>query len=132
MYLIRERREPAGTFALGLAYDRSVVHYLFDVDSSGRLSIKAGPKFDNLMLAVDHYSLRDDGLLCRLGEPCHVEKFEGRRRTPSQSSISSVGSVPNGDPFQNNPFLAGKAMVPDLIAGGEYEVLQLVVHKALL
>lgn len=126
MYLVRERKEPAGSFALGLGYQRAVVHYLFDADSIGRLSIKAGPKFDNLMLAVDHYSLREDGLLCRLREACNVEMFEGRKRTLSRGSNSTSGS----EPFSQNPFLSGKAMVPDLIAGGKLEIFLKGQHRA--
>ena len=88
MYLVRERQNPPGSFALGLCHDRSVVHYLFDSDPQGRLSIKSGPKFDNLMLAVDHYSQREDGLLCLLRDPCNVELFEERRRTLGRGSQS--------------------------------------------
>lgn len=125
MFLIREKDQG---FVLGLSYEGSVVHYLFDVDAQGRLSIKSGPKFDNLMLAVDHYTLREDGLLCKLREPCNAEKFDGRRRTPSVGT-RPVGlfdhnqgrphsqSFTDGNPFAGNPFLQGAtaAMVPDIL-----------------
>ena len=88
MYLVRERQNPSGSFALGLCHDRTVVHYLFDSDPQGRLSIKSGPKFDNLMLAIDHYSQREDGLLCLLKDPCNVELFEEKRRTLGRVSQS--------------------------------------------
>lgn len=128
MFLIRDK-EPG--FALGLCHEGSVVHYLFDVDAQGRLSIKSGPKFDNLMLAVDHYTLREDGLLCKLRDPCNAELFDGRRRTPSVGT-RPVGlfdqdqrrppsrSFNEGNPFASNPFLQGAtaAMVPDIIREG--------------
>jgi hypothetical protein len=81
LYLIRERRAPPGTYAMGLCYNGGVVHYLFDSDSHGQLSIQCGPKFDNLMLAVDHYCQTNDGLLYTLAEPCDIQLFEERRKT---------------------------------------------------
>ncbi|KXJ04914.1 Tyrosine-protein kinase SYK, partial [Exaiptasia diaphana] len=81
LFLIRERKAPPGTFAMGLCYNGSVVHYLFDVDATGQLSIQSGPKFENLMLAIDHYTLHNDGLLYNLKEPCDASLFESRRRT---------------------------------------------------
>lgn len=131
MFLIREK-DPG--FVLGLVHEGSVVHYLFDVDAQGRLSIKSGPKFDNLMLAVDHYTLREDGLLCKLRDPCNAELFDGRRRTPSvgtrppglfdQSERRPPSrSFSEGNPFASNPFLKGAtgAMVPDIIREGIYK-----------
>ncbi|XP_074611524.1 tyrosine-protein kinase SYK-like isoform X1 [Acropora palmata] len=130
MFLIREK-DPG--FVLGLVHDGAMVHYLFDVDSQGRLSIKSGPKFDNLMLAVDYYTLREDGLLCKLREPCNAELFDGKRRTPSVGS-RPVGLFDNtqrrtpsqsfteGNPFPGNPFLQGAASpaatVPDILREG--------------
>lgn len=128
MFLIREK-DPG--FVLGLAHESTVVHYLFDVDAVGKLSIKSGPKFDNLMLAVDHYTQREDGLLCKLREPCNAELFDGRRRTPStgtrppglfEQRRSPSSSLNDNSPFASNPFLrAGSgtgAMVPDIIREG--------------
>ena len=131
MFLIRER-DPG--YVLGLCYEGSVVHYLFDIDQQERLSIKSGPKFDNLMLAVDHYSQREDGLLCKLSEPCSMELFEtGRRismgaRPPSVSDQEPrivTGNRPpsrsfnDSSPFAGNPFLQGRTTnVPDLLHGG--------------
>lgn len=130
MFLIRERDSG---YVLGLCHEGSVVHYLFDVDQQGRLSIKSGPKFDNLMLAVDHYAQREDGLLCKLKEPCNVELFEGRRRISVGARPPSVSdqeprivtgnrppsrSFTETSPFASNPFLqGGTANVPDLLHG---------------
>ena len=120
MFLIREK-DPG--FVLGLAHEGSVVHYLFDVDQQGRLSIKSGPKFDNLMLAVDHYSIREDGLLCKLREPCNAEMFDGRRRTPSMGTRPPGlfdQRRPHSSSFNDNPFLrnSGTANVPDILREG--------------
>ncbi|XP_020610474.1 tyrosine-protein kinase SYK-like isoform X1 [Orbicella faveolata] len=132
MFLIREK-DPG--FVLGLCHEGSVVHYLFDVDHNQRLSIKSGPKFDNLMLAVDHYTQREDGLLCKLRDPCNVELFEGKlRRTSVGTRPRSVvdqdlrtaatnrppsRSFNETNPFASNPFLQGAATasVPDILHG---------------
>ena len=132
MFLIREK-DPG--FVLGLCHEGSVVHYLFDIDQQGRLSIKSGPKFDNLMLAVDHYSQREDGLLCKLREACNVELFEGKLRRTSvgtrphsvsdQDQRTATNRPPSSsfnetNPFAGNPFLQGAtANVPDILSGGK-------------
>lgn len=126
MFLIREKDQG---FVMGLVHEGAVVHYLFDVDGQRRLSIKSGPKFDNLMLAVDYYTLREDGLLCKLREPCNAELFDGRRRNPSVGTRPAglsgntqtrppSRSFTEGNPFAGNPFLQGTppvAMVPDIL-----------------
>lgn len=138
MFLIREK-VPSG-FVLGLCHEGAVVHYLFDVDQQGRLSIKSGPKFDNLMLAVDHYAQREDGLLCKLRDPCNVELFEGKlRRTSVGTRPRSVvdqdirtaaanrppsRSFNETNPFASNPFLQRTtASVPDLLNGGRWNMV---------
>lgn len=133
MFLIREK-DPG--FVLGLCHEGSVVHYLFDVDHLGRLSIKTGPKFDNLMLAVDHYSQREDGLLCKLRDPCNVELFEGKLRRTSVGTrphsvvgTAATNSPPSRsfnetNPFATNPFLQGaNACVPDILHGGRWNLV---------
>lgn len=105
LYLVRERKSPPGTYAMGLCCNGAVVHYLFDADSHGQLSIQSGPKFDNLMLALDHYCQTNDGLLYTLTEPCDVSLFEERRKTlprpdfgfpgrPASRSFSEEASGP--------------------------------------
>ena len=132
-FLIREKDTG---YVLGLCHEGSVVHYLFDVDQQGKLSIKSGPKFDNLMLAVDHYTQREDGLLCKLQEPCNVELFEGKRRISVGARPPSVAgqdprivtgnrppsrSFNETNPFASNPFLRGStANVPDILHGGKW------------
>ena len=137
MFLIREK-DPG--FVLGLCHEGSVVHYLFDVDHNERLSIKSGPKFDNLMLAVDHYAQREDGLLCKLRDPCNVELFEGKlRRTSVGTRPRSVvdqdlriaaakrpasRSFNETNPFASNPFLQGAtASVPDILHGSKWNLV---------
>ena len=145
MFLIREK-DPG--FVLGLCYEGSVLHYLFDVDQQGRLSIKSGPKFDNLMLAVDHYTQREDGLLCKLRDPCNVELFEGKlRRTSVGTRPRSVAdqdlriaatnrplsrSFNESNPFASNPFLQGATTsVPDILHGGRWNLLSSIYEKTI-
>ncbi|XP_020913434.1 tyrosine-protein kinase SYK [Exaiptasia diaphana] len=94
LFLIREKKA-MGTFAMGLCYNGSVVHYLFDVDATGQLSIQTGPKFENLMLAIDHYTFYNDGLLYNLKEPCDASLFESRPcqefQSPGRPASRSFG-----------------------------------------
>ncbi|XP_072027836.1 tyrosine-protein kinase SYK-like [Amphiura filiformis] len=83
-FLVRERKE-VGSFALSLCFQNSVYHYRIDKDCTGQLSIKDGPKFDTLLMMVDHYEQKKDGLLCTLGGPCS----DPRRRRHSDMGPSS-------------------------------------------
>lgn len=77
MFFIREKDFG---FVFGFCYEGVVVYYLFDVDQLGRLLIKFGFKFDNLMLVVDYYIQREDGFFCKLRDLCNVELYEGKLR----------------------------------------------------
>lgn len=85
MFLVREREKSPGTFAIGLCNEGSVFHYLLDLDESSKLSIRAGPKFLNLMECVEYYLNRSDGLVRKLTIPCSVSHFQQRRLPPSPS-----------------------------------------------
>ncbi|XP_074547299.1 tyrosine-protein kinase SYK isoform X1 [Halichoeres trimaculatus] len=68
-FLIRQR-DQKGSYALCLLHEGQVMHYRIDKDSSGKLSIPDGKKFDTLWQLVEHYSYKPDGLLRVLTEPC--------------------------------------------------------------
>ncbi|KAJ3604868.1 hypothetical protein NHX12_026920 [Muraenolepis orangiensis] len=67
-FLIRQK--DASSYALCLVHERQVMHYRIDKDTSGKLSIPDGRKFDTLWQLVEHYSYKPDGLLCVLTQPC--------------------------------------------------------------
>ncbi|KAM9840861.1 tyrosine-protein kinase SYK isoform 2-T2 [Aulostomus maculatus] len=68
-FLIRQR-DDKGSYALCLLHEGQVMHYRIDKDSTGKLSIPDGKKFDTLWQLVEHYSYKPDGLLRVLTEPC--------------------------------------------------------------
>eukprot|EP00794_Sanderia_malayensis_P007957 gene7957-8815_t len=86
-FLFRERGGDRGHYVLGVLHDGKAYHYLFSPDEEGKLSIKSGRKFLNLMQIVEYYSQKSDGLLCKLASPCNVDQFQIRPRTASKQNI---------------------------------------------
>ncbi|XP_045158360.2 tyrosine-protein kinase SYK-like [Mercenaria mercenaria] len=68
-FLVR-LRDDKKTFAIGISYQKDTRHYLIDKDENNKFGIQDGPKFDCIMMLVDHYHNKQDGLLRKLTEPC--------------------------------------------------------------
>lgn len=68
-FLVRQR-EDKKTFAVCISYQNETRHYLIDKDENNKFGIQDGPKFDCIMMLIDHYHNKQDGLLCKLTEPC--------------------------------------------------------------
>ena len=77
-FLFRERGGCKSEYVLGILYEGKAYHYLFSTDREGKLSIKTGKKFLNMMQIVEYYSLKSDGLLCKLTTPCNIDSFQVR------------------------------------------------------
>lgn len=73
-FLVR-LRDDKKTFAICISYQRDTRHYLIDRDANNKFGIQDGPKFDCIMMLVDHYHNKQDGLLCKLTEPCPSPGF---------------------------------------------------------
>ncbi|XP_061433739.1 tyrosine-protein kinase SYK-like isoform X1 [Lethenteron reissneri] len=73
-FLIRQRNT-GGSFAISLVFKKKVFHYVVDTDKSTKLSIPEGRKFDALWQMVEHYSMKEDGLMCALGEACICPEY---------------------------------------------------------
>lgn len=86
LFLVRERTQ-VNSFALCVAHNAQVYHYLLDMNSLGQLSIENGKKFENLLQVVDHYSRTPDGLLCCLGDFCPVTAFENSQNGRTQHLV---------------------------------------------
>ena len=86
-FLFRERGGGRNEYVLGILHEGKAFHYLFSTDSEGKLSIKTGKKFINLMQIVEYYSLKSDGLLCKLSTPCNIDSYQVR---PSQGANSNI------------------------------------------
>ncbi|XP_025111038.1 tyrosine-protein kinase SYK-like isoform X2 [Pomacea canaliculata] len=68
-FLVRQRDEK-NSFALTLSYEGESRHYLIAHNKDGRYSIEDGPRFDCLMMLIDNYHNKSDGLACKLTQPC--------------------------------------------------------------
>lgn len=67
-FLIR-MREDKETFALTVSCDSVSRHYFIGHVGS-HYAIEDGPKFDCIMMLVDNYHNKSDGLACKLTQPC--------------------------------------------------------------
>ncbi|XP_055956360.1 tyrosine-protein kinase SYK-like [Patella vulgata] len=63
------------TFALTLCHENSIKHYFININSEEKLSIEDGPKFECLIMLIDHYHNKQDGLACKLTVPCKNPSF---------------------------------------------------------
>ena len=86
-FLFRERGGGKKEYVLGIKHEGKAYHYLFSPDNSGKLSIKSGRKFLNLMQIVDYYTTKSDGLLCKLTVPCNVDVFQVKPSTKVKHNI---------------------------------------------
>ncbi|XP_065069425.1 tyrosine-protein kinase SYK-like [Rhopilema esculentum] len=86
-FLFRERGGGKSEYVLGVLHDGKAYHYLFSVDAEGKLSIKAGRKFLNLMQIVDYYTQKSDGLLCKLTVPCDISRYQVTPILPEKQNI---------------------------------------------
>ncbi|XP_061192017.1 tyrosine-protein kinase SYK-like [Saccostrea echinata] len=72
-FLVR-LREDRKTFALSLSHKGEARHYM--IEKKDKFHILGGPKFDCIMMMIDHYHNKADGLLCKLVLPCPAPNFD--------------------------------------------------------
>uniref|UniRef100_A0A3Q0RZ82 Tyrosine-protein kinase n=1 Tax=Amphilophus citrinellus TaxID=61819 RepID=A0A3Q0RZ82_AMPCI len=93
-FLIRQR-DANGSYALCLLHEGQVMHYRIDKDSTGKLSIPEGKKFDTLWQLVEHYSYKPDGLLRVLTEACPRPDGDiGKKLTEMYGILNMISKVP--------------------------------------
>ncbi|KAK7099739.1 tyrosine-protein kinase SYK-like [Littorina saxatilis] len=68
-FIVRQRDEK-NTFALTLSSEGVPRHYFIAQRTDSRFAIEDGPRFDCLMMLVDNYHNKSDGLACKLRMPC--------------------------------------------------------------
>lgn len=83
-FLIRER-DDCCSYALCFSHNSEMKHYKIEIISTGEMRIKDGPRFDNLLELVSHYSVLNDGLWCTLKEPCPRSRFPRSAGKPSDN-----------------------------------------------
>ncbi|XP_064604888.1 tyrosine-protein kinase SYK-like isoform X2 [Liolophura sinensis] len=80
-FLVRERRDrdnKGACFALSISFGEAK-HYIIEKDRSEHYFIDEGPKFENLMLLIDHYYNKQAGLICKLKKPCCRPDYDKRK-----------------------------------------------------
>uniref|UniRef100_A0A0B6YSM1 Tyrosine-protein kinase n=1 Tax=Arion vulgaris TaxID=1028688 RepID=A0A0B6YSM1_9EUPU len=68
-FIIRKRAD-SQTFALTMSCDEQMRHYFILVNDGETYSIENGQRFKALVILVDHYHNKRDGLPCKLTIPC--------------------------------------------------------------
>ncbi|KAI8773425.1 tyrosine-protein kinase SYK [Biomphalaria glabrata] len=68
-FIIRSRAD-GQTFALTMSSDNAMRHYFILVHDGETYSIENGQRFKALIILVDHYHNKRDGLPCKLTVPC--------------------------------------------------------------
>ncbi|XP_052774954.1 tyrosine-protein kinase SYK-like isoform X2 [Mya arenaria] len=77
-FLVRQRNDKT-TYAICISFKHETRHYLIDKDENSKLGIQDGPKFDCVMMLIDHYHNKQDGLLCKLTEPCPCPGYDKKQ-----------------------------------------------------
>ena len=83
-YLIRESDAQPGCHALSLYDGQRVKHYRIRRSDNGGFFIGPNLIFRNLDLLIEHYTVKADGLISKLGEPythCHTVSQEGEEES---------------------------------------------------
>lgn len=89
-FLVR-MRDDKKTFAICISYQKDTRHYLIDKNQENKYGIQDGPKFECIMMLIDHYHNKQDGLLCKLSEPCPSPGFDPVQLQKYQES--NVGNL---------------------------------------
>lgn len=80
LYLIRESLGKEGSYALSLCFEGKIYHYAIERQhGDGMVAIKDGKRFLGPVELTRHYENQEDGLLCRLREPCILQQGEAPR-----------------------------------------------------
>ncbi|XP_033736612.1 tyrosine-protein kinase SYK-like [Pecten maximus] len=87
-FLVR-LRDDKKSFALTLMYMNEPRHYIIQKQTDDKLGIPEGPKFDCLLMMIDHYHNKSDGLLCKLTSPCVVPGYDTKKLSKYLESCSN-------------------------------------------
>lgn len=112
-FLVR-LREDKKTYALSLSHKGETRHYM--IEKKDKFHILGGPKFDCIMMMIDHYHNKADGLLCKLAVPCpapNYDKGKWRKYMDYNCSNLAYGST---DQFSRSSDIQDGAGVPSFPA----------------
>lgn len=99
-FLVRQRDDKK-TFALTLSYKNEARHYM--VDKKEKFAIQDGPKFDCLMMLIDHYHNKSDGLLCKLVTPVPKPGYDKSALAKYMESSTRQNTVYSDHQLSNPP-----------------------------
>nr|KAG5713979.1 hypothetical protein BaRGS_020307 [Batillaria attramentaria] len=107
-FIIRQR-DDKDTYALTVSCGDLPRHYFIGHKEDGRYAIEDGPRFDCLMMLVDNYHNKSDGLACKLTQPCcrpgyssidyeqyMIHNLDRRDSVAARMPAGAVGGTPNG------------------------------------
>ncbi|RUS75078.1 hypothetical protein EGW08_017155 [Elysia chlorotica] len=110
-FIVR-RRADGQSFALTLSHENAMRHYLINQVDGESYCIDAGPRFKALIVLIDHYHNKKDGLPCRLTSPCpdpntDLETWENyqllTKNLVSKTSQPATVFTSNGNPGTTPP-----------------------------
>ncbi|XP_069126053.1 tyrosine-protein kinase SYK-like isoform X1 [Argopecten irradians] len=99
-FLVR-LRDDKKSFALTLMYMNEPRHYIIQKQTDNKLGIPEGPKFDCLLMMIDHYHNKSDGLLCKLTSPCVAPGYDAKKLSKYLESCSNNVSYISHQQGQN-------------------------------
>ncbi|CAG5128976.1 unnamed protein product [Candidula unifasciata] len=109
-FIIRKRADNQ-TFALTMSCDGQMRHYFILVNDGETYSIENGQRFKALIILVDHYHNKRDGLPCKLTTPCPApnirhQVFEINLLLKNPVCEFSSGTPPRPKPPSSLPDIA--------------------------
>lgn len=114
-FLIRQRDEK-NTYALTISCADTPRHYFIAQRQDFRLSIEEGPRFDCLMMLVDNYHNKSDGLACKLRQPCCRPGYSSidyeQYMIHSSSRRDSIAFPSPPSPIGSSPPIRGPLPIP--------------------
>ncbi|XP_041360389.1 tyrosine-protein kinase SYK-like [Gigantopelta aegis] len=123
-FLVRQREgsdSKVKPYALTLSLDGSCRHYVIKCQSDGKYTVDDGPpKFECLIMLVDHYHNKQDGLACKLVKPVCPSKYDRAKFQKYMDNCSdnlvyySHQTVNNHNGVNNNAPPRESAPVPPL------------------
>lgn len=72
LYLLRERLEEAGSYALSVCHEKIVKHYKIDRQHDTTVKIDNGKSFIGPVELVNYHKIEEDGLATKLTKPCNL------------------------------------------------------------
>ncbi|GFR68117.1 tyrosine-protein kinase [Elysia marginata] len=111
-FIVR-RRADGQSFALTMSHENAMRHYLINQVDGESYCIDAGPRFKALIVLIDHYHNKKDGLPCRLTAPCPNPSTDLRTWESYQQLTKNLTSKTNtASTSQGSPSMSAISRIP--------------------